>query len=182
MAFMDISGFKELMKNEDQAYDALDKFYRCGYSVLRRHKKVKGLFISDCGLLFVDDFGDSKNRLRSLLVVIREINKRMLDNNIMFTTSIAFGRFRCEKRLEFTGLEKNLIYGKAYVDAFLDNEKGEPKIQPGQCRIVKKGLPSNILDERDEILRLIKEDGNHYYFYWMVRDPSMIEIFKRKYK
>ena len=72
---MDISGFKELMKNEDQAYDALDKFYRCGYSVLRRHKKVKGLFISDCGLLFVDDFGDSKNRLRSLLVVIREINK-----------------------------------------------------------------------------------------------------------
>jgi len=52
----------------------------------------------------------------------------------------------------------------------LDNEAGKPKIQPGQCRIVKENLPGSvemaIKRGENEIFRLIGErrrDRKHYY-------------------
>ena len=194
VAFLDISGFKELMKDEKKAGTALDRLYQYGYEVLRDQEnsgQVEGIFISDCGILFVRNGQDKTTCLMSLLKVIREINKKMLEHNFMLTTSIAYGNFKYQDRIEFKGLTKNLLYGSAYLAAFLDNENGKPKIQPGQCRIVKEDLPRGIVaalesdHNQDEIRQLIERrnnDANHNYFYWMVENLSGIVNFEKLYR
>jgi hypothetical protein len=197
VAFLDISGFKELMRNEKKAWKALDRLYQSGYEILRNQNnecRVEGIFISDSGVLFVrrnnQIITSTSESLKSLLLMIKKINERMRENDFMLTTSIAYGKFRYQERIEFEGIEKNPIYGNAYVSAFLDNENGEPKIQPGQCRIVKKNLPNDIIrtieqSQDNEIFRMIRKrkgDNKHYYYYWMVNDPSEIERFERDYK
>ena len=114
----------------------------------------------------------------------------MRGNDFMLTTSIAYGKFRYQERIEFEGIEKNPIYGNAYVSAFLDNENGKPKIQPGQCRIVEENLPSDITrsieqSQNNDIFRMIRRregDNKHYYYYWMVNDSHEIERFEQNYK
>ena len=197
VAFLDISGFKELMRNKEKACGALDTLYQAGYGVLgtqnNRHR-VEGIFISDSGLLFVRRSArtilGAPGALRLLLEIIKRINERMLHRDLMLTVSIAFGEFRYQVRREFEGIGKTQIYGNAYTAAFLDNENGKPKIQPGQCRIVKDNLPGAVNEaignnRRDRILRLIKErdaDNEHYYFYWMVDDRGQIEKFEQQYR
>jgi hypothetical protein len=136
VAFMDISGFKEMMKKQDKAIRALDHFYRSGYSTLRRNNNVHGMFVSDCAILFAHNGNGTEDKLRSILTVIEQLNRDLLQHEIMLTTSISYGKFSYHQRLEFPGIEKNPIYGNAYVASFLDNEVGQPRIQPGQCRIV----------------------------------------------
>jgi len=57
VAYIDISGFKKMMKDRRKALRVLDEFYRAGYTALRDQKdsnhKVEGIFVSDCGILFV---------------------------------------------------------------------------------------------------------------------------------
>src|SRR5690606_24487936 len=141
VAFTDISGFKELMKNDTIALEAIKYFYQTGYNVLRESENVEGFFVSDCGILFARN-GDNEKKLLNLLDALKRINKRMIEKNYMLTTSIAFGQFDYQGKIEFQGIEKNAIYGGAYVKAFLDNEMGKPKIQPGQCRLVMQNLPN----------------------------------------
>jgi hypothetical protein len=190
VAFLDISGFKELMKDK-KAGNALDRLYQYGYEVLQEKNEVEGIFISDCGILFVRNFQDKKTCLRSLLEVIEKINKEMLKHDFMLTTSIAHGRFKYQKRIVFRGMTKNLLYGGAYLAALLDNENGKPKIQPGQCRIVKKNLPRDVEEalennhNPDEILQRVRQrnnDDKHNYFYWMVENPSEIGGFENQYR
>ena len=197
VAFLDISGFKELMQDEKKAWKALDRLYEYGYEILRNQNnecRVEGIFISDSGVLFVR----RNNRITpkisdgliSLLMILKRINERMRRDDFMLTTSIAYGEFRYQERIEFRGIEKNPIYGNAYISAFLDNENGKPKIQPGQCRIVEENLPSDITtsieqSQNNDIFRMIRRregDNNHYYYYWMVNDSCEIERFEQNYK
>ena len=197
VAFLDISGFKELMRNEKKAWKALDRLYQYGYEILRNQNnecRVEGMFISDNGVLFVRRnnriMQSISETLKSLLVIIKRINERMRENDFMLTTSIAYGKFRYQERIEFEGIEKNPIYGNAYVSAFLDNENGKPKIQSGQCRIVEKKLPNDITrtieqSQDNEIFRMIRKrqgDNKHYYYYWMVNDPIEIQRVEQHYK
>lgn len=196
VAFLDISGFKQLMKNEKRAWKAIDRLYQYGYDVIKENNrqnnvKVEGLFVSDSGILFVRNCENTKECLKVLLKVVKEINKKMLEHDFMLMTSIAYGHFKYQKRIEFKGIGKNPIHGNAYVSAFLDNENGKPKIQPGQCRIVKKNLPQDLIqfienkeNNSDGILRMIQKrnnDNNHFYFYWMVKEPSEIKKFEKEY-
>ncbi|HIE30884.1 MAG TPA: hypothetical protein EYP67_00670 [Methanosarcinales archaeon] len=191
VAFLDISGFKQLMKDEKKALNALDRLYQYGYEVLQeKNRQVEGIFISDSGILFVRNCQDKNMCLRSLLAIIREINKKMLKHDLILTTSIAYGHFKYQERIEFEGIEKNPIYGNAYVAAFLDNENGKPKIQPGQCRIVKKNLPNEVEEllegnyNQYYILQLVRGRNNgddHNYFYWMVKNPAEIDDFEKQY-
>lgn len=61
VAFIDISGFKELMKNDDDALKALSRLYQAGYNVLQERNGVEGLFVFDCGILFVREGSTLKN-------------------------------------------------------------------------------------------------------------------------
>lgn len=182
VAFLDISGFKELMRNDNDALEALRRLYQAGYDVLQEQNGVEGFFVSDSGILFVRN-GTELEKLTKILNAIKFINKKMLRHNYMLTTSIAYGVFDYQDKLEFEGIEKNPIYGNAYVKAFLDNEKGSPKIQPGQCRLVNENLPFEI-DLENPAYNLLKNkagDRKHLYFYWNVADHNDIEDFERQY-
>jgi hypothetical protein len=82
VAFTDISGFKAMMGEPARAVRALDSFCTAGYEALRRQAggpRVEGLFISDCGVLFVRGDGhDTHAGLRSLLAVVEAINRVVL--------------------------------------------------------------------------------------------------------
>ncbi len=195
VAFLDISGFKDLMQR-NEGWEALDIFYREGYhSILHQlqiqNNKVEGIFISDCGVLFVrniDANNDYSSQLNVLLRTIKTINISMLANNYMLTASIAYGHFKYQNRLNLDGMDKNALYGNAYLSAFLDNEIGIPRIQPGQCRIVERGLPNDIKElihsSEVEPFSLIKSrmrDNKHFYYYWMAEDENGIDTFEQSY-
>lgn len=192
VAYIDISGFKELMK-QNKAIISMNKFYSYGYYALQdqinNDLRIEGIFVSDCGILFVNtQQNDITNKLRELLKVVKKINKSMLIDNYMLTTSIAYGEFSYHEKLEFPGIEKNPIYGGAYVKAFLDNENGYPKIQPGQCRIIIDEFLKNQINlniENNDILKMvvpIPGDKKHYRFYWNLEDSEQILGFEEKYK
>jgi hypothetical protein len=180
VAFTDISGFKAMMKNGAQAVEAIDRFYNAGYQALISKDSINGFFVSDCGILFSREVSPER-QLKDILVVIKSINRSLLGHNIMLTTSIAWGEFSYHNRIEFPGIQKQPIYGNAYASAFLDNETSLPKLKPGQCRIVKRGLPQIVLDTADAN-GLLRNQKNHLYYYWMVDHEDQIESFETEYK
>jgi len=197
VAYLDICGFKALMRSEQKAWTALDKLYTYGYQALKQFKnqaKIEGVFVSDCGILFVrkpcidNTLTSPETALHPLLSVIRAINRNMLNNDFMLTTSIAYGPFKYQKRIEFVGIEKNPIYGNAYVSAYFDCENGLPKIQPGQCRLIKGSFPEGYDMEslnNGQFSGLLREkpgDAKHYYFYWMRNYPEEIDTFEEIYQ
>lgn len=178
VAFTDISGFKQLMK-EDKALEALDCLYTSGYKELQNQRDICGLFVSDCGILYT--IGDDKaSQFEKILSVLKNINTKMLNKNYMLTTSIAYGYFSYHERNEFMGIQKTPLYGEAYVEVYLDNEKGSPKIFPGQCRIKKKYIDDDLL-QGSRFKEYIRCKKDYYYFYWNVKDPCYIEQFERCY-
>ena len=125
VAFLDISGFKELMKTEEKALQALNRLYASGYDILPRRDtlpKVEGMFFSDSGLLFVRNGQNSQplNEIKALLNVIKRINIAMKDegDGFMTTSSIAFGKFKYQERIEFPGIGKNHNGGNCAAGVF----------------------------------------------------------------
>jgi len=185
VAFLDISGFKELMKTENKALEALDTLYQIGYDTINNGARIEGLFVSDCGILFVRHTENKYNDLITLINGIKNINRQLLNHDFMTVTSVAYGQFKYQDKLEIIGIEKNALYGGAYVDAFLDTEKGSPKIKAGQLRLINKNLPAQVteaIEHRiDNNARLFKKKGNHYYFYWSLSNPDNIDLFDNEY-
>ena len=177
VASVDIAGFKEMMKHDDRAFKALDCFYSSGYEVLRKHTQIQGVFISDCAVLFVNNTASSCEKLKTMMAAIEDLNRLVLKESIMLTASIAYGHFSYHQRLEFPGVVKTPIFGHAYIAAFMDTETSQPRIQPGECRIVKRGLGDC---GAETLPRLVDEQG-HIYFYWMVASPDKIKTFKSHY-
>lgn len=177
VAFIDISGFKEMMKNGQMAIKTLDKFYQAGYDALKRQTEVEGLFVSDCGVLFVKNGSYANEKLDSLLGIVKEINKRVLEDDLMLTTSIAYGNFIHQNKIEFPGISKNPIIGNAYINAFLDNEIGKPRIQPGQCRLLKDGLPDDFQSNNSFMI----ERKNYFQYFWNIESVEQISDFEKDY-
>ena len=184
VAFTDISGFKELMHTDENALQALRTFYQAGYDVLHdEQNRVEGFFVSDCGILFAGE-GSNHVKLRNILRVVKKINKKMLLRDYMLTTSFDYVFFDYQGKLEFSGIAKNPIYGNAYLNAFMDNEKVFPKIQPGQCRIIMNNLPDDIDLSHADFCFLVSRtrDSKHRYYYWNVAGVNEIEAFEKEYQ
>jgi hypothetical protein len=194
VAFMDISGFKKLMKTDTEiAKGTLNDFYNTVYKIICDQNsigsRVEGTLISDCAMLFVrndrnpnqandPNHSSQANDLDSILKVIKKITQKMIKKDIMLTTSIAYGGFEYQYRIENNRTRKNYIYGDAYLNAYLDNENGIPKIQPGQCRLVKENVPNDII--QSDKFNTVRDKNEHYYYYWMVSNPENIETFINK--
>lgn len=180
------------MKDRERAIKSLTYFYQICYSKLGsqlpgNNIRVDGFLLSDSGVLFVRNGNNQinkTNQLIQLLRIIERINRKMLKINCMLTTSIAYGYFKYHSLLEFQGIEKNPLYGDGYVEAFMDSEIDENKIQPGQCRIIKKNLPKLDKHNKNEdpiYSRLIDVNGLYYYYYWMVRNNGDVKLFEKNY-
>lgn len=178
VAFIDISGFKAMMREDrEKAYISLDAFFQTGYDVLQEEIGVNGIFISDCGILFSRE-GNQQEQLDNLLRVVKAINNKMLDYDVMLTTNIAYGDFSYQDRIELQSVRKNMIYGNAYLNAYSDS-LANPKIEPGQCRILIGDIPCEILNSNE----FLKPQGRkHYYYYWNLSRSEEIESFKKAYK
>jgi hypothetical protein len=189
VAFLDISGFKQLMRVNEKAWHALDRLYQSGYERLQQFPSVEGLFVSDSGILFVRNGLDLQHRLDNILQVLRLINRDMLESGYMLTTSVAYGDFKFQERIEFPGIGKSPIYGNAYVQSYADNSSGHPAIEPGYCRLVLKSIPFQFTSNAPSInqpasFRFMRQragDRSHVYFYWNLDDPSHIDNFERDY-
>jgi hypothetical protein len=177
VAFTDIAGFTRMMREGDgrRAVQALDDFYSVGYSVAQGQSqnaiRVDGLFISDCGVLFVrGEAHPVRERFEALLAAAEAIHRRCSERAVFLTTSIAWEAFSYHQRIEIPGIEKNPIFGNAYVHAFADNDGGTPKIFPGECRIVREALPpeaQQYCDTRQgRYASRIRATPEHYYFEW----------------
>ncbi len=176
VAFIDICGFKAMMSEENKASRALDKFYQIGYDELQACRDINGIFISDCGILYVTRDTSKEEKLEILLRIVKSINLKMLEADYMLTTNIAYGNFFYQKRIEFNRISKNLMMGNAYVKAFLDSQ-AKPKIDVGECRILKEDIEEDFFNN----LHLCPR-GKYFYYYWNVEDPEKIDLFKKDYK
>lgn len=137
VCFIDISGFKvELRKNKNLAGYMLDVFYSAGYNTLKEYKSLNGIFVSDCGIIYSDKGNDS-TKLNELLGAIKEINQKMLNENFLTTTSIAYGYLEYKRKFVFDRIKKNAIIGSGYLNAFLDNDNVNHKLRAGEVRITK---------------------------------------------
>ena len=176
VAFIDICGFKAMMSEENKASRALDKFYQIGYNELQACRDINGIFISDCGILYVTRDTSKEEKLEILLRIVKSINLKMLEADYMLTTNIAYGDFFYQERRGFNGISKNLMMGNAYVKAFLDSQ-AKPKIDVGECRILKEDIEEDFFENPHLCPR-----GKYFYYYWNVEDPEKIDLFKKDYK
>jgi hypothetical protein len=188
VAFIDISGFKSLMLNREKAISSLRIFYQTGFNLISEQTnhsiKIEGFFISDCAVLFVRNGSINYNSaFEKLLNIVKKLNRKMLDSDLILTTSITFGYLNYEGKFEISGTEKNQIFGDAYVEAFLDNEVGKPKLKPGECRIVANNLPIEIVTSLsiEDDFNKIRKIGKHYYYYWMLNSSESIDDFITRY-
>jgi hypothetical protein len=200
VAFCDISGFKQKMsQNPEGALQALKRFYSDAYGILQETRErgrlpVYALLVSDCAILVADntpvDGETSADRdiaaLEALLSTIKRLNKNSLQYDIMLTTSIAYGPFHYEQRSELLGIEKNLLMGSAYIEAYIDQSAGKPKLQCGDCRIIEKNVPPQVLVALDNkgvtLFQMIQKQKKYYYYYWMRQRPEEIAEFQAAYK
>lgn len=188
VAFIDISGFKSLMLNRVKAITALRQFYQTGFDLISEQAnnpvKVEGFFISDCAVLFIrNGLNNYDIALKKLLNIIEKLNRKILECDLMLKTSICYGYLNYEGKFEISGTEKNQIFGDAYVEAFLDNEVGKPKLKPGECRIISNNLPEDVKHSLSSniIFDRIREKSKNFYFYWMVNTANDIDDFTQRY-
>lgn len=171
VAFIDISGFKNMMKQQ-QAGQALTEFYSIGYRVLSENPNIDGVFISDCGILYHSNIDiNIEDKLIQILDVVKIINTKMIEKNYLLTTSIAYGDFEYRNKIELENMAKNSFHGNAYLDAYLDNEKSTPKLKAGECRI----LISDDIKELNLNEQNIKKTSKYFYYYWMLKQGQSIE-------
>ena len=177
VAFTDITGFTPMMRegNGRRAMQALDDFYSVGYGIvhdqLQNQIRVDGLFVSDCGILFVRGENLSvRQRFDALLAAIESIHRRCSERAVFLTTSIAWGEFSYHQRIEILGITKSPIFGNAYINAFSDNASGTPRLYPGDCRIVREALPQEVIQyceaRQERYAPRIRATTKHFYFEW----------------
>jgi len=192
VGYLDISGFKQIMKRKQEVGMILDQFYSTLYNTVYDVNsnadsiKMNVVAVSDCAVLFLNkgphDDVDQNSGLPKMMQFIRCVNRRFIDHDsspFMTTCSIAYGDFRFEDKKEGEYIRKNCLRGPAYVEAYLDSEKESEKVKPGKCRILRQGL--NIDLSRNEFA-MLKKEKQYYYYYWMRNDPHEISLFDKEYE
>lgn len=203
VAFLDISGFKSMMKDLGSARIALNKFYKIVFNAnheyhrnfdtgIRRNVLISSLIVSDCAILFIDsrdavndneDINLDKARdLNIMLWSISTINRFLIapvdGMQIMTTCAIDYGPFTYEDRVEDEYTEKNFFYGSAYLNAYL----ASGDLTPGWCKVLHKD--PQLLQGQAHVynqLAYLRENDGGYDFYWQTIDPTAIDSFKRNY-
>lgn len=182
VAFSDLNGFKEMMRNHEKAAKALDKLYNTVYALKSKQEYiyVQTLAISDCAISFIGDTNSNAD-LPLILSFLKDLHGEMIQTDYLITSSVAFGQFDYNERIELTGLDKNMLYGEAYLKAYLNNNK---------C---PEGSIVLICEEKDKV-GILKSSGKYkeflkdnrrsvggLQFYWSVSSHSEIADFEAAY-
>lgn len=199
VAFLDISGFKQMMKNLHLAEITLDKFYNTVYREVFRinhefpfetytggNAQISVVVVSDCAIIFVDNQGLSEDKARDLhiiLDIIKSINLELInpaqEPQIMTTCAIDFGQFKYSNRSSDLHTSKSFFYGQTYVKAYLGSE--ELSKTPGFCKVLNSDFSIPETLKTSSPFSLLKKNGKHYDFYWMLANAEHLTTFKKTY-
>lgn len=176
VAFADLCGFKELMRKQRKACDALNRLYNKAYALGQEHPRVSALAVSDCVVAWV---ADNDNGLDTLLTYLKALHAPMLDGGYLVRTTIARGRFQYQQRINLQNLEKEMMFGGAYLTAFRKNDKAEH----GRIVIVggdPPGDPTAWAPQHSDFIHRVREDDRaDWEFFWSVRQADEIERLRR---
>ena len=121
VAYSDLCGFKKMMENRKEAYEALNHLFNSVYELLRDRQLIKGLAVSDCVISWATD-----ERLQSIVDFVDAFHKKMIHRRYLMRTTIAYGQFEFQDRIKLANLDKQMIWGGAYLAAYLGNDKVSP--------------------------------------------------------
>ena len=121
VAFLDILGFKEKLRNlsQDEAKKYIGDFSEIVYSIFKDSERdsVKGYIVSDSIILHTVD--TTKKSLGLLIYLIEKIcREEFSKQGILIRGAIAKGEFNDIPAKELKNLGKRLIVGQAYVEAY----------------------------------------------------------------
>lgn len=123
VAFLDILGFKNRLKslNQNKARTFIGEFSGTIFNIfnnLNFSDKINGYIVSDSLILYSNDI--KRESLHDLIELIREVcETEFKQNGILMRGAIAKGEFDKVPAIELPKLQKQLIVGQAYVDAYL---------------------------------------------------------------
>lgn len=188
MAFLDLCGFRVMMNTPKKAEAILDEFFRTVYEEVgnsrQRTEVVDCIVVSDCAVAFArtensehDDLNGTNRgnieaqRLVSLLEFVERVAVRMITREVALKGSIMYGPLKYLQTVAGPGRVKAKFLGKAYLNAYVDVERGLPELGLGQIRIGPRSKIKNLLDHHPEFYtryRIHPKKGN-FYLYWMLR-------------
>lgn len=122
VAFLDVLGFKSKLATLSQ-YEAAEFIGNFSTTAFRQweHEKISnlnGYIVSDSFIIYSND--TSTESLNELIRVVANIcKKEFAQNSILLRGAIAKGPFEKLEAREISTLQKGLIVGQAYVDAYL---------------------------------------------------------------
>ena len=125
VAFLDILGFKNKLKSmtQQEAKKYIGDFSAIVYSIFQSTDSVvNGYIVSDSVILHTSD--TKLESLQSIITTVDAICKNeFAQNGILIRGAIAKGEFDKMPAMELPKLQKQLIVGQAYVDAYLLEDK-----------------------------------------------------------
>jgi len=106
------------------------------------------------------------------------LHKRMIEEEYLVRTTIAYGHFRYENRLEIPRIRKDMIIGGAYLKAYAENDK---KL-PGSIVIVDAPDNFDVQISCGHLGQLFRHTGDSeaWEFFWWVTTNRSVENAKHK--
>ena len=125
VAFIDTLGFKQRITtiSHNEAVDVIRQFNQTVYNLwresnLHNDKTVRGRTFSDS--LIIHSEGESIQELNKILQFLIKLYKKSITFcDLPLRGGIAFGDFDDLQAVEFNNLQKGLIVGTAFIDAYL---------------------------------------------------------------
>ena len=173
VSFSDLSGFKKIMLERAKAEKALGCLYQTAYNHF--NQEITGIAISDCVISWIDAENDFQRKLVCISDLAKIIHRKMIDEGFLMQTSIAYGEFYFEERKQRFNLQKNKIMGKAYLDAWFNNEK----IPKGSIVFFAKDVPK---PHSPLWIGSLSGKVQSWEYFWSVNNPSEIEAIKNSRK
>lgn len=122
VSFSDLCGTKSMYrKSPDRAAAALSTFYNAVYETHGGSTDIAGLAVSDSAVFWVTTTGPGG--LQLLLEHLKALHQSMVGDRYLVRSTVAYGHFKYQRRIEFPQLRKDMIIGGAYMQAFAANDK-----------------------------------------------------------
>lgn len=188
VAFSDLCGTKAIYAEDpDKAAKVLDIFYNTVYDIQCNSGNISSLVVSDCAIFWIHGNGSlngetkiNPDMLGTLLEQLQKLHQEMIRQNCLIRSTVAYGHFKYQQRLEMPRIRKNMVIGGGYLEAYVANEKQ----RLGSIVIVKKPDDWNISSCRnyESYISPSSENGAWEYIWWSKEGEDINGALQRRDK